>query len=238
MNGLNLHSGGEEVTYDQLRQIEPPPPTATHHPIAHYRFVDAVKNTLQNYSHSVVEEHHALDHNNARYFGLLTLKSEYGDYTDVCGLRASFDKSYPLGVALGGSVFVCSNLSFYGSQVIKRKLTQHAWRDIHGLLAQIIEPLAVEREKQHNAFNLYKATPLDSRAVHHAVMECYERGVIGLQRIPEIMEQWHEPSHDWGEPTAWRFFNCVTFALAGRVAERPALTNFLHQVLDRVCEKV
>jgi hypothetical protein len=35
-----------------------------------------------------------------------------------------------------------------------------------------------------------------------------------------------------------RLFNAATFALAGRVAERPDLTKLFHQVTDTTCETV
>jgi hypothetical protein len=41
-----------------------------------------------------------------------------------------------------------------------------------------------------------------------------------------------------GDKTAWRLFNAATFALAGKVAERPALTQRLHEVLYGVCDEV
>jgi hypothetical protein len=46
------------------------------------------------------------------------------------------------------------------------------------------------------------------------------------------------PQHDWGDKTAWRLFNAATFALSGKVAERPALTQRLHDVLYGVCDEV
>ena len=41
-----------------------------------------------------------------------------------------------------------------------------------------------------------------------------------------------------GNKTAWRLFNAATFALAGKVAEKPDLTKRLHQVIDGVCERL
>jgi hypothetical protein len=35
-----------------------------------------------------------------------------------------------------------------------------------------------------------------------------------------------------------RLFNAATFALAGKVAERPDLTKQLHQVVDATCERL
>ncbi len=235
---LNLHSGGEEVSFEALRAVPVPAATATHHPIAHYRLVDAVRNTLRNYGHEVIEEHHAIDKDGARYFGLMQLKSEYGDYTDVCGLRNSSDKSFPVGLAFGGQVFVCSNLSFLGNHVIKRRHTAHAWRDMHGLLAELIEPLALERQKQHSAFERFKAALLAPMQADHAIMQLYRDGVLNQQRITEVAATYENPPHDWGDKTAWRLFNCVTHSLTGRVAENPNLTRQLHETLEGVCERI
>src|SRR4051812_4838235 len=118
-----LHRGGVEVDYAALREIETPPATTTHVPIEHWRVVDLVKYALSYNGHEVVEEHHAIAEEGARYFGLMTLRSPYGNYTDTVGLRNSSDKSFPVGIAFGAKCFVCDNLSFIGDTVVKRKHT-------------------------------------------------------------------------------------------------------------------
>lgn len=69
-------------------------------------------------------------------------------------------------------------------------------------------------------------------------MQLWRDGVIGVQRIADVDQQWHEPAFDWGEQTAYRLFNGVTYALTGRVAENPGITRKLHQVIDGVCEHI
>jgi hypothetical protein len=66
----------------------------------------------------------------------------------------------------------------------------------------------------------------------------YRENIIGVQRIGDVLDQWERPQHDWGDKTAWRLFNAAAFALAGRVAERPALTQRLHNVLYGACDEV
>lgn len=56
-----------------------------------------------------------------------------------------------------------------------------------------------------------------------------------MQRIADVLKVYEEPPHDWGDRTAWRLFNAATFALAGKVAEQPQLTEELHKVIDGVC---
>jgi hypothetical protein len=63
----------------------------------------------------------------------------------------------------------------------------------------------------------------------------YREGIIGAQRIAEVLGQWQSPAYEeWGARTAWRLFNAVTFALLGRVVEQSSLTPKLHQVIDQV----
>ena len=114
------------VEYDALRQHETPPATATHIPIEHFRLVDLVRGTLSMFGHQIMDEHFALDHEGARFFGLMTLRSPYTGYTDTVGLRNSNDKAFPIGVSFGSQVFVCSNLAFMGDHVIKRRHTANA----------------------------------------------------------------------------------------------------------------
>lgn len=80
--------------------------------------------------------------------------------------------------------------------------------------------------------------PLTDTAADHAILTMYRSDIIGVQRIADVVEQWERPTHDWGDKTAWRLFNAATFALAGKVAERPDLTKQLHRVIDGVCESV
>lgn len=68
-------------------------------------------------------------------------------------------------------------------------------------------------------------------------MQMYRRGIINVQRIPDVLKEWQEPSHDWGDPTAWRMFNAASFCLTGRVMDSD-VTPRLFKVIDGVCEHV
>jgi hypothetical protein len=205
--------------------------------VPHHEIVELIRYTLGFHGHDIVEEHHAIAHGGARYFGLMTLRSPYDDYTDTLGLRNSHDRSFPIGVAFGSRCFVCDNLAFMGEHVIRRKHTVKAKRELPGLLTEIIAPLQQQRLAQSDTFLRYKALPLSDRDADHAIMTMFRRDIIGVQRIADVVEQWERPEHDWGERTAWRLFNATTFALRGRVAENPGVTRQLHAVIDGVCEE-
>jgi hypothetical protein len=169
------------------------------------------------------------------YFGVLSLKSTYGDYTDTVGLRNSHDKTFPIGISFGSRVFVCDNLAFIADHVVRRRHTPNAKRDLPGLVGELIEPLADQRDAQHRVIERYRHAPLTAAAVDHAILELYRADILTVTRIPDVMERWDNPPHDWGKRTAWRLFNCVTHALEGRIAENPGTTRRLHEVVTSVC---
>ena len=233
---LMLHAGATAVDYDGLRQLELPEATKTHVPIPHYRLVDMVRHTLGFYGHIVEEEHHGITPDGMRYFGVLSLRSPYGDYTDTVGLRNSHDKTFPIGISFGSRVFVCDNLAFIADHVVKRRHTPNAKRDLPGLVGELIEPLADERDAQHRIVRKYQTTPMSETMADHAVMALYRAEVLTVTRIADVIDRFEQPPHDWGEKTVWRMFNCVTHALEGRIAENPTVTRRLHDVLATVCQ--
>lgn len=233
---LILHTGAEAIDYDGLRDCEVPEATATHVPIPHHSVVDMVKYALGYYGHDVTEEHYGITPDGARFFGLLSLRSPYGNYTDTVGLRNSHDKRFPIGISIGSRVFVCDNLAFVGDHVIKRKHTANAKRDLPGLVAQVIEPLGAKRQDQALTFQRYQETPLIQHQADAAIMQLYRENVINVTRIADVLDAYEDPPCDWGEPTAWRLFNATTYALTGRVTENPDATRRLHRVIDGVCE--
>ena len=160
---LILHAGAREVTFAELSAVPTPEPTATHLPVPHHQLVELARYALGFYKHEIVDEHHAVMPDGARYFGVMTLRSPHGDYSDVVGLRNSHDKSFPIGIAFGSRVFVCDNTAFVGDHVIRRKHTAKAKRDLPGLLGEIIAPLQDGRVAQHEKMLRYQNTTINRR---------------------------------------------------------------------------
>lgn len=100
-----------------------------------------------------------------------------------------------------------------------------------GVIGELTEHITNQREAQHRKLPAYQETEL-------TLMRLYREDVINVTRIADVLSEWERPTHDWDEKTAWRLFNATTFALTGRVMEKPAVTTKLHQVIDGVCERV
>ena len=124
----------------------------------------------------------------------------------MVGLPNSHDRKFLVGVSFGSRTFVCDNLAFIGDHVIKRKHTANLKRDLPGLIGEIVEPLAIQREAQKRQFDCYLATDLTDSRADQAIMQMYRQHVIGVQAIADVLRQWEEPEHDWGPKTGFRLF--------------------------------
>jgi hypothetical protein len=234
---LTLHAGAQPTTFDALRAVPTPPPTDTYFPIAHHEIVEMMRFTLGFHGHEIVQESHAIMPDGARYFGLMTLRSSYGEtYSDILGLRNAHDRSLSIGIAFGSRVFVCDNMAFIGDHVIRRKHSRHAKHELLSRFAEIVQPLQKARMVQHETLSRYQQTLLTDAQADHIVLELYRGGVVGLQRIPDVLNEWDRPTHDYGGKTFWRLFNAATFVLGSKAIERPKLTSDLHDIIDRACE--
>ena len=236
--GLMLHAGAVPVDYAGLREFATPAPTATHFPVPHHSVVDYVKHSLTFFGHEVVGEDYGITEDGQKFFGVISLKSPYGDYCDQVGLRNSHDKSFPVAVSFGSRVFCCDNLAFNGEHVIKRRHTPKIKRELPGLIAEIIEPLGEQRKQLATMYDRFKGTPLVLDQADAAVIRMYREGVINVTKIADVLSAYDEPPHDWGGETAWRLFNAGTYALTGRVAENPRTTGKLHEIIDGTCERL
>lgn len=236
---LILHRGAEAVGFDALKAVATPDATTSHIPLPHFQLVEMARYALGFFGHEIVEEAHSVTPDGMRYFGLMTLRSDHGLFTDTLGLRNSNDKAFPIGLAYGAKVFVCDNLSFQGDFIIRRKHTANSKRELPGLVSELIEPLALQRAAQASTFLTYQRTPLTIETADHAILEMFRGGILNIQRVPEVLEQFEKPRHEeWGDHTAWTLFNATTAALEGRVAENPGVTAALHKIIDGVCREM
>lgn len=107
-----------------------------------------------------------------------------------------------------------------------------------GLVGELIEPIADQRESQHRKLLGYQNTALTDMQADAAVVQMFRQDVISVTKIADVLAEYDIPSHDWGDKTLWRLFNAATFVLTGRVLENPQTTTRLHTILDGIAETV
>jgi hypothetical protein len=238
---LVLHCGGHEVERTALEGIVLPPATDTYFPVGHSTLLDMVEDAVQDIGFRFGVQAHALSKEGQRYFGLIHLLNGCGndEHALVLGLRNSLDKAFAAGAAFGSQVFVCDNLAFHGERTFSRKHTTHIIRDLPPLIATAMsytKALALETEHR---FDRYKEVILTDKNADHIICNLVRVGAVNTSKIENVINEWDEPSHDFGGRTAWRLFNAATETLKGTGLFRlPHRTMLLQAQLDAVCDFV
>ncbi len=237
---LSLHCGSHPTTRDRLAAVATPPRTPSWVPIPHHRLLAGVQAALERAGLAVVTEAHSLSRDGTRYFGLLQVTNgadNPGDFGLVVGLRNSHDKSFPAGLVVGASVFVCDNLSFSGEVRLARKHTAHVERDLPQLIDRAVGRLGELRRTQEERFAAYRRRELTDGAAHDLLIQALDARVVAVTRIPEVLREWRTPHHPEFRVgrTAWRLFNAFTESLKGGLDVLPRRTQALHGLLDAAC---
>ena len=236
---LMLHCGARAASREQVAAVATPPRTPTWVPIPHARLLEGVQGSLGRAGLSVVSEAHGLARDGSRYFGLMQVVNGQADrdFGLVVGLRNSHDQSFPAGLAVGASVFVCDNLSFSGEVRLARKHTARIERDLPQLIERAVGKLGDLRRSQAERFAAYRRQELTDGAAHDLVVRALDARVVPVTRLPAVLREWREPRHPEFRAglTAWRLFNAFTETLKGNLDALPRRTQALHGLLDTTC---
>ena len=211
------------VTLEDLRKLPDPEPLgAKHVPMRLDRFVSKVDSALDTMKIEVKSKHLDLSHGGHRLFGTYELDSTRGDYggiTPILGLRGSTDSFTSNRVLEGKRVVVCTNGQWHyqhGSEV-RHKNTSGQSEALDGMIRECLLTYWDRYEKQlENDADLQKIS-LTDRDAHHLICESIRSGVQTGQHAAESLTQWHTPSCDWGEKTAWRLNNAMSFVSERKV---------------------
>lgn len=240
MRNLYMHCGAEPVHLEQIAMLTPPPATDTHFPIPHIDVYNTALEKITGAGYEVISAQHYTNREHAHYFSLMELEHENSDAATMLALRNSWDMVFRASLAIGARVFVCDNLSFSGDIVVGHKNTAHGLDRLPERFEEAVKRIKLMQKRQELRFAEYKQAPLDDFTADHLVMECYRRGIVNLQRIGKVNQEWYEPSADHGDKRVWRFFNAVTAALYPKsnnaLIQLPKRTIDLHLLLDEFCD--
>ena len=209
-----LHCGAQTVSREDLLAVPTPRGTQTWYPLSHETILREVVGQLESSGFAILEETHALSHEGARYFGVMSVtlpNRAEADFGWIVGIRNSHDQSYPAGLVAGTKVTVCDNLCFSGEVRISRKHTRFAERDLRHLTARAVGQLGDKFRGLDQRVIAYKAERINNARAHDIVIRAVDCAAITPAQIPDVLMQWRKPEHEAFEPrNAWSLFNAFT----------------------------
>ncbi len=232
---LVLHCGASAVKRVDVARVSTPRPTETWQPIPHVSLIEEVESALRSTGLKIGNQVHSLNADGNRYFGLTEIHGadDARDYAMVLGLRNSHDKTFPVGLVCGASVFVCDNLSFSGEVRLTRKHTVHLQRDLPQLVAGGVGKLMQLWNHQGQRIETYKNYKMRDKTAHDLIVRATDVGACTNRMIPAIVKEWREPSHpEFENRNGWSLFNAFTEVLKGNLPELSKRTTALHALFD------
>ena len=212
--GMLLHCGAQTVSREDLLAVPTPRGTQTWYPLSHETILREVVGQLESSGFAILEETHALSHEGARHFGVMSVtlpNRAEADFGWIVGIRNSHDMTYPAGLVTGTRVFVCDNLCFSGEVRISRKHTRFAERDLRHLTARAVGQLGDKFRGLDQRVIAYKEERITNTRAHDIIIRAVDCAAITPAQIPDVLMQWRKPSYDaFLARTAFSLWNAFT----------------------------
>ena len=208
------HASSQLLTRSDLKDIAPPPPTATWKPIAHYDLVQALDRQLAVRDIRIVKEEFALAHDGLRLFGVLELQvpgsngTSGVDYNFAMGLRTANDRSFATQLVAGARVFVCSNLAFSGDLIAMNR--KHTARfDLNADLSRAVDLYQAHLATFGGKFEGLHSRHLRMWEAKETIFDAIADEIVPTRLIPTVIDGYR--THE-GDLTAWHLHNIFTSA--------------------------
>jgi hypothetical protein len=174
--------------------------------------LDSVCATLSGAGFAIVRSRLSVSHEGARFFGTLDLAATINEGVSLAvGIRNSNDRSFPIGFCCGQRVFVCDNLAFTSEIIVSKKHTRFGQERYLEGLARAVGSLDQYRRSAADWIVQMQRTELSDDMANSLLLQSYERKIVGLRLLPQVIEEWRHPSREEYQPrTAYSLFNCIT----------------------------
>ena len=247
MSNLMLHCGAQHIERPALYALPDPKPLGNrHHPIRHDEFVETVESSLKANGFNVTDMALGLNHESGCLFGVASV--EVPNLTPITGtgftigFRGSDTQRLARELCAGSSVFVCDNLAFSATHVLRTKHTTGVMDRLPALLQGLIEKLSIRFENQNKQLESYRSAEVSATAIDAAVVELGRRQVVNWSELGKLVAEYDAPSYEEHNEggNVWRLFNAATQTLKPRNPQHPRLPHLasktvaLHDVCDRL----
>jgi hypothetical protein len=220
---LNLHSGGQIVTPEQLAAVPCPAPLGRWRPVPHSDVLGYATDALVNAGYTIQKQSLALARDDQRFFATLVLGTELAGVAALAvGIRSSHDKSMSLQWCCGSHVFVCSNLAFTSQFVIARKHTTFGIDRYQEAICKAVRTLPDYQQRESDRINWMVSKHITDQEAESTLLRLFEKGILSARTLPQAISEWRNPSYsEFGVKNVWRLFNATTHALGRRILSNP-----------------
>jgi hypothetical protein len=218
---LIAHAGAELTTYAQLAGLPAPQALGRFHaPVAHARFVDAVREEVIRRGLTITKEAYALQRDGHSLFGVLDLAAANAAGLTLpqqglaLGLRNATNQQFGLHLVAGGRVVVCDNLLLSGDIVaLARKNTTGI--DLRAELQRGFDRFLLQAEQLTRQVEALAAWPLTTSEAKALIYDAFAARFLPSRLFDDVDTFYFRPTDetpDCQPRTAFGVHNAFTRA--------------------------
>jgi len=216
-----------QASVEQIRSLPVPPSLGPrHHPIGHARLMDELDAAVAEFDLEVTNRRFDLADKRSQIFmtydiGGFDQHQIPGSVRFQIGARGSNNRTLKEVVAFGTHVMVCSNGMIAGEHIIGHKNTESILDILPQRIREALGQFDIFRDVQTRQYERLADIKLNDNTAHDFVCRAamLKDEVITDGEFTQVLNEWHDPSYDWGPKTAWRLQNAFTHA-SKRVMEK------------------
>jgi len=218
---LCTHRGAVRISRGELLNLNTPPRTLTHRPVAHADFINLIEERLADHKISIDRCEMAVMSNGMKLFGTLVLKRAVDDFAFAMGLRAANDKSMAVGLVAGFRVFCCDNMALSGDEeILWRKHT--AGLNPRTAIFGGVDKAILKFDVLGNRVNLLKETKITDIEAKATIFDALESGIINQNQVLPVAHEYFEPRHDeFKGRSMWSLHNAFTEVFRDEIVKHP-----------------
>lgn len=247
MNKLLLHKGAQPATIDEVNSIPAPAHTNTWAPIAHGDYIQIVKDEIEAQGWGIQSQEYGLKSGKlnedevvgAKLFGIIELEPHKSDseFSMCFGLRSSIDKSIPIGLFWGDSMFVCDNMMYSGEGELIKKHYPGNMAELTSQVADVVEDIDKKAKQRELTYEFYKSVHFTSDKFNDLAVRAMMKGVLPPSKMRELVNEWVNPRHkEFREPTLFNAMNAFTeIAKTTPIVDAPIRLSALSELIEDYC---
>jgi len=223
---LTNYGLGFDIGLAELESLPTPAPekndlgVITHQTVPHSDVIKYITESANNIGIELSNFTQGTTHDHNRMFGICDVyyDKHNADYKSIIAYRNSHDKKFPVALAGGSRITVCSNLIFSGEIVVKTRHTKNIFLRLPNLILKAVEQLKFLDDINDQRIEAYKSRKVESDSwVHDFCVRACDAGVLSPSNLYKVLNEWRmeegsqSSTHDEFKPrTLWSLNNAFT----------------------------
>lgn len=202
------------TTREELYNAPVPSATLSYSPVSNQQLMEAIEEQLYKHDIGILSTQFKAANPN-RMIGFYNLNRQNSDMNMMLGFGNSYDKSAPIKLAAGSTIFICSNGCVSGEFMFKRKHTGSVFSEMMQFVSETVEQMDTNFNKMETDFKRLKEVEVSKRAVSELLGRLFiEENILDTAQLNIVKNELKNPTYvEFKDLTGYNVLMHITHAL-------------------------